>query len=154
VSDEVDEELPPFNLVGTVAPVALGGAVGTLLRALILDAATTSGSWHAAAGFHGAPNLDASWLQRAPWSLLLINTLGVFGAAWLLWGPLRHRSPDNRLRLFTVTGLLGGFTSYSSLFVDLAWIKQASLLGAVLTVVVALAAGVGAAALGVRVATR
>lgn len=154
VNEEPDEELPPFSLSRTLTWVAAGGALGTLIRAVILSATDTSHAWKATTSLTTIDLSRTHWLDRVPWSLILINSVGVFVAAWLLAGPLRHRSPDHPLRLLLVTGVLGGLTSYSSLFVDLAWIKQASLLGAALSLVGVLLVGVGAAWAGVRVSRR
>jgi fluoride ion exporter CrcB/FEX len=52
----------------------------------------------------------------------------------------------------TITGFLGGFTSYSNLFVAGGWIKQLSVVGAAATIFMAVFAGIGAAWLGWRVA--
>lgn len=73
--------------------VAAGAAVGALLR------------WGAALVFNGA------W-AGFPLGTLLVNCLGggLIGMA-LVWFA---RSPDATLQLLLVTGLLGGFTTFSS----------------------------------------
>ena len=73
--------------------VALGAAVGGLLR------------W--AAGLA----LNSLW-SGFPLGTLLVNCLGgaLIGVA-MVWFS---RSPDELLRLLLVTGLLGGFTTFSS----------------------------------------
>jgi CrcB protein len=73
--------------------VALGAAVGALLR------------WFAGMA------LNSLW-AGFPLGTLLVNCLGggLIGVA-MVWFS---RSPDEVLRLLLVTGLLGGFTTFSS----------------------------------------
>ena len=73
--------------------VALGAAVGGLLR------------WFAGMALNGL------W-PGFPLGTLLVNCLGgaLIGVA-MVWFS---RSPDDLLRLLLVTGLLGGFTTFSS----------------------------------------
>ncbi len=73
--------------------VALGAAVGGLLR------------WFAGMALNG------QW-PGFPLGTLLVNCLGgaLIGVA-MVWFS---RSPDELLRLLLVTGLLGGFTTFSS----------------------------------------
>ena len=73
--------------------VALGAAVGALLR------------WFAGLA------LNSVW-AGFPLGTLLVNCLGggLIGVA-MVWFS---RSPDELLRLLLVTGLLGGFTTFSS----------------------------------------
>jgi CrcB protein len=73
--------------------VALGAAVGALLR------------WGAGMAFNGL------------WAGFPLGTLGVNCIGGLLIGVAMvwfSRSPDETLRLLLVTGLLGGFTTFSS----------------------------------------
>ena len=132
--------LSPRQLVGAILAVAVGGAFGTLARdlALTLDPASHS----------------RSWMSHVPWALLVINVLGVFVATVLLRGPLRRHDPNDTWRLLWITGVLGGFTSYSSLFVALGEIWHLSVPAGVGTGAVAVASGVAAAALGLRVRWR
>ncbi len=127
--------LSPRQLWRALGAVAGGGVVGCVVRDLVLK-------WQPGAG--------PSWLGRVPWVLIGVNTLGVYVATWLLRGPLRHHDPNDRLRLFLVTGLLGGLTSYSSLFTDLAAVWHRSVPGAVASGAAALLLGLAAAALGLR----
>jgi CrcB protein len=85
---------------------------------------------------------------------VLVNVAGAF-ALGLLLAALARRGPDRgrrrMLRLLLGTGLLGGFTTYSTLAVDTAGLLGAGGLvagggSALLTVV----AGLGGAALGDR----
>lgn len=88
----------------TLPLIGLGGAVGTLMRFGIESA------------FPAAP---AGW----PWATFLINITGALVLAALL-ELLVLSGPDNgwrrRLRLMVGTGVLGGFTTYSTFMVEAA----------------------------------
>lgn len=99
-----------------VLSVACGGLVGGAIRYLITVSLRDGGT---------------SSVHQAAWSsfdlrLLVVNTLGVFIACWLLLGPFTNRHPDDLWRLFLTTGLLGGLTTYSSLLYDLGGIWRVS----------------------------
>ena len=96
--------LPPRQIALLGLLTVLGGAAGTWLRAAALSSL----------GAHGS-----SW-SSVPWTLGAINFVGVVAATWLLRGPLRHHDPVDPTRVGLITGFLGGFTSYSSLWVGLA----------------------------------
>ena len=85
--------LAPSITTLQAAAVALGAATGALLR--WITGLALNGLWP---GF--------------PLGTLLVNALGglLIGAA-MVWFS---RSPDELLRLLLVTGLLGGFTTFSS----------------------------------------
>jgi fluoride ion exporter CrcB/FEX len=139
----------PIGALHPVLAVAIGGALGTLVRILVLD--------HTDSTFrNGSVTSTSSFVStlHLPWGLLAINTLGVFVAACLLSGPLRHRSPNDGLRLLTITGFLGGLTSYSSLIRDVASLRSYSWIAASALLVGAILAGVIAAVLGARLARR
>ncbi|MFZ7088450.1 fluoride efflux transporter FluC [Curtobacterium sp. RRHDQ10] len=88
---------------GLVLLVALGGAVGTALRAVLAEALPPVSGWS--------------------WAILAINVVGAF-CLGLLLGSLAARGEDvgrrRTLRVFVGTGILGGFTTYSTLAVDVA----------------------------------
>ncbi|MFS0730872.1 CrcB family protein [Curtobacterium sp. 1P10AnD] len=117
--------------------VAVGGAIGTGVRAVL------AGAFPPGAGIS--------------WAILAINVIGAF-CLGLLLEALAHRGPDvdrrRSLRLFIGTGVLGGFTTYSTLADDTAQLLDAgrwaagsgyALLSVVLGLA-AVAAGVGLAA--------
>jgi CrcB protein len=128
--------LTPKQFALALLCVAGGGGVGTIARDLLLKLEPQS--------------LGPDWVARIPWVLLAINVVGVYAATRLLLGPLRHHDPNNLTRLLLITGLLGGFTSYSSLFVDLATIWHVSVLGSIFMALMAVASGVFAGWLGLR----
>lgn len=102
--------------------VALGGALGTLARALIVEVAAVGG-----------------W---APLATLSVNTSGA-----LLAGFFAAQSLSVRWRALLLSGLLGGFTTFSALAQELAAVGGVHSLG---DGAVALALGLAAAGLGWR----
>lgn len=115
--------------------VFLGGAVGSLLRAAIAAALPVSpGAW--------------------PWATFLVNLSGAF-VLGLLLETLARRGPDvgaaRDLRLFAGTGLLGGYTTYSTFTVEIAHLPAGLALA---YAVASVTAGVAAAILGVLLARR
>lgn len=53
-----------------------------------------------------------------PWGILSVNLLGCFGIGLILsWAELRG-TPGEQGRMFLVTGLLGGFTTFSAFGMD------------------------------------
>jgi fluoride ion exporter CrcB/FEX len=134
--------LSPKQLGLAMLFVALGGGVGTLIRDLLLKI-----------NLYAIPRVSAiypslDWTHRIPWVLLIINTVGVFVATDLLRHRLKHHDPNDPMRLVLVTGFLGGLTSYSGLFVDLAAIWHLTIGGCLLVTVGAILAGLFAGMLG------
>jgi CrcB protein len=115
--------------------VCLGGAIGSGTRYLV-----------------------ATWAARVlgsdfPRGTLFVNVTGSFLLAALLAGALEGSGLSPNTRLFLGTGVLGGYTTYSSFnFETLALVEQGSwaLAGAnlALTVVGCLMAGLAGLALG------
>ena len=91
--------------------VAIGGAVGASARHL--------------AGL-GALRL---WGPNFPWGTLLINIAGSFAMGLFIELLGRRFGASNELRLFVATGVLGGFTTFSSFSLDVAvlWERGAAL---------------------------
>jgi CrcB protein len=145
--------LSPRELCKAVLAVALGGAVGTVLRDLLLGSSWLSAtSIPRGVAVYGPHTL--TWASQIPWMQLVINFVGVLIATACLAGPLRHHDPNNLARLVVITGFFGGFTSYSGLFVDLASVWRASALGGLLVILGAVASGVVAGWLGLKVRWR
>lgn len=148
----------PRQFLRALVAVFVGGASGTFLRdvALKIDAVPKVSHFclgvaiFSSSGTPDCPKGTAPvwWFRDVPWTLLVINALGVFVVARLLRTSLRDRDANDLTRLFVVTGFFGGFTSYSALFIDVAPIWHLSPAGAVVVVVAAVASGVGAAWLG------
>jgi fluoride exporter len=136
--------LAPRRLALTLLAALLAGAAGSLLRYWL------TGLEHLPAA--RAPAV--TWPALIPWWLLVLNALGAFVAAFVLAGTLRHRDPNDLPRVVVITGLLGGLTSYSSLYLDLAALWHVSALGGVVVSVGALLSGALAALFGVASAHR
>lgn len=121
-----------------IALVIAGGAVGTLIRYVLLLVLPEWGGM--------------------PWPVFLINLAGAFILGWLL-EALARRGPDagrrRVVRLFAGTGMLGGFTTYSTfavgtdglLLTDAPWVGIAY---AVATVLVGAAASIAGIVLAAR----
>lgn len=130
---------PPHRQWRFFVLVALGGAIGAGARAAL------------AAAFPGVGGIS--------WTILGINVVGAF-CLGLLLESLAHAGPDTgrrrALRLFVGTGVLGGFTTYSTLADDTARLLDVGRWGAgsgsaVLSVVLGVvAAAAGAWIAGVR----
>ena len=78
-----------------ILAVALGGAIGSVgryLTSLAVESYTTS---------------------RFPYETLTANLVGCF-LIGLLWGHFERLSISNEFRLFLFTGVLGGYTTFST----------------------------------------
>lgn len=93
---DVDLHLPEQRAelsVHLIGAIALGGAIGALAR------------W------------GLTFVWEAPWGILAINALGCFLIGVLMtW--VDHRRPHHLARPFLGTGVLGGFTTFSTFAVD------------------------------------
>jgi CrcB protein len=134
--------LSPKQLGLAMLFVALGGAAGTLIRDLLLKI----NLYAIPRGSTVYPSTD--WTLQIPWVLLAINTVGVYVATDLLRHHLKHHDPNAPMRLILITGFLGGLTSYSGLFVDLAGIWHLTIGGCLLVTVGAILSGLFAGVLG------
>ena len=90
-----------------VALVALGGAIGSVAR-------------------YGVGALAAQIFGAAfPWGTLLVNLSGSFLIAVIMHVALSGTAISLELRIFLTTGIMGGFTTYSSFnYETLALINQ------------------------------
>jgi fluoride ion exporter CrcB/FEX len=134
--------LSPKDLGIAVLFVAFGGGVGTIIRDLVLKV----NLYDIPKGSAVYPSPD--WTHQIPWILLAVNTIGVYVATDLLRHRLKHHDPNDPMRLLLVTGFLGGLTSYSGLFVDLAAIWHLTIGGCLLVATGAILSGVFAGMLG------
>jgi fluoride exporter len=133
--------LPLLGLSGTtIAAVFVGGALGTLARYLL-------------AAHH--PSAAGAF----PWVTLVVNLSGSFaiGLLFPLTERVSHRAPA--LRPLVIVGFLGGWTTYSTLAVDVALLGKNGDLVTCFAYIVATVAGglalvVAAHDLGRRLATR
>lgn len=110
--------------------IALGGALGSVARHAM-------GLWLRA--------LAPGW----PWGTVLVNVLGSLAIGILFASMLTRPIPD-AVRLGLVTGLLGGFTTFSAFSLDaLNLIRDQGLGSALVYVLGSVLAGLGACALGI-----
>ena len=121
-----------------IALVALGGMLGTSARYL------TSGAVHARGGW--------------PMATLVENVVGSLLAGALLEALLRRGAESHRGRLVRLgvgTGVLGGFTTFSSLAIDLErLLADGAFVSAATYAVASLVGGSAACLLGVLLAAR
>ncbi len=129
----VDPDLPPVPvpLLPLMLVVAVGGALGSLARYGVAVALP-----------HGRAEL--------PLATLLVNVLGC-----LLLGLLVGALPHSRwLRPLLGTGVLGGFTTFSTFALETDRLLDRAPAVAVLYVALSLLLGLMAAVLGLRAASR
>ena len=115
--------------------IGIGGALGATARWSINEIADVV-----------ATDAPASW----PWATLIVNLIGCA----LIGLAAAFVDPTSRAWAFAVTGVLGGFTTYSAFAVEVDQLVdggRAALAGAY--VAVTLLGGVGATVLGARQAT-
>ena len=129
---------PPHLQPGLVALVGLGGAVGTLVRFGLTRALPTGAGW--------------------PVATLVANLVGAFLLGLLLEALVRRGPEDEtrrRLRLALGTGVLGGFTTFSALALEIERLGAGghALLAAAYGLV-SIVAGVACAGAGVVLAAR
>lgn len=141
--------LTPRQFTVALLAVASGGAVGTLLRDLLLKIHTEPLTVHGWVAYTPIP-APVSWTRFIPWVLLSINFLGAYLATRALRGPLKGHDPNDPMRLLVITGFFGGFTSYSGLFVDFDVLWHHSIGGCLFVAAMAVLSGVAAAELGLK----
>lgn len=89
-----------------IAVVGLGGALGAIARYLMVS---------------GVNNF---WKADFPLSTFLVNMLGSFVIGALTEFMLQHEDFNLTWRLFLVTGILGGFTTFSAFSLDTGFLLQ------------------------------
>ena len=126
---------PAFAQPRLILLVLLGGAIGTAGREGMALALPWSG-------------------DTIPWAVLIVNITGAF-LLGLLLTALASRVPESParrdVRVCVGTGVLGGFTTYSSLATDTATLAESDLGLAVVYGLGSVLVGVAAAGLGVLV---
>ncbi len=108
-------------MITTLPLVALGGAIGASLRYLVGTAALRV------------------FGPAFPWGTLIVNLTGCL-AMGILAAILATKS-DTRLAPFVLTGILGGFTTYSAFSLDAVTLWQRGETGSALTYILATTTG-------------
>lgn len=106
-----------------------------------------------AAARHGVNMLAAHWLgTRYPLGTFLINVVGSLAIGVLAeWFALRAQLPSG-MRLFLITGILGGFTTFSAFSLEIGLLYERGELGAaVIYAIASVLCAVGAMFLGMHV---
>lgn len=102
--------------------------------------------------------LVAGWGQKAfgpefPWGTAIVNFVGCFLIGFLMTLALEVSPMWPELRLFLVTGVLGGLTTFSTFgYETMRFVRDGALLMALANLGVNLVAGLGAVMLGTWVA--
>ena len=100
--------------------VFLGGGIGSALRLAVY-------------------RLSRLWLRpEFPWGTLMVNVIGGIAAGALSgWILSRSAGGADQVSLFLMTGLLGGFTTFSAFSVDAVLLWQRGQAGLAVTYVIA-----------------
>lgn len=124
-------------MMSTLVAVGLGGAAGSLAR-------------------YGATTVMAAWFGRGfPLGTLLVNVVGSFliGLAFVML--VERGLLSNEWRLGVITGVLGGFTTFSAFSLETVGLLQDNAYGrAALYVLLSVLVCLGATILGVWIARR
>lgn len=117
---------------GALCFVALGGALGSVARALV--------GWAIPAG-------------RLPWATIVINIVGSLLIGWLMGRLVAVNEHNLREHSFWVVGVCGGFTTFSAFsWQTVEQMQKGDWLAAALNVVVSIVACLLATWLGWRLA--
>lgn len=120
--------MPPALEARLLAVIFCGGVVGTLLRAVVVEA---------------LPPEAGHW----PWATFLVNVAGAALLGWIATG----RGPGDPARALVGTGFCGALTTFSTMQLEVVRMLDASRIGlALLYVAGSVAAGLLAAAAGTR----
>lgn len=85
-----------------------------------------------------------------PWGTLAVNVSGSF-AAGIVVGLALHHGLAATTRTLLATGLLGGYTTFSTFAYETIQLAEGSVSQALLSVAMSVSAGIGAAALGLAI---
>jgi fluoride exporter len=88
--------------MNTIIAVAVGGAIGSVLR-------------------HGVNHAAARWIGVGfPWGTFIVNVAGCFAMGLAAGWFLQKAGSSPEWRAFIATGVLGGFTTFSAFSLDFA----------------------------------
>jgi CrcB protein len=119
-------------------------------RSATVVAAVATGGMLGATARYGVARAIATRTDGFPWATLLTNLSGAFVLGGLLVVAIERLPPSRYVRPFAATGVLGGYTTFSTFSVDATLLAKDGRAGlAVAYIVFTLAGGLLAAALGV-----
>ena len=117
--------------------VALGGAIGSLLR------------YQAGRGM--TRRLGAQEVTAFPWATLTVNVVGSLAMGLLAGWLARHGQGGEQWRLFLGVGVLGGFTTFSAFSLEMMLLIERQPLQGITYALVSVLAGLTALYLGLIV---
>ena len=117
--------------------VALGGAIGSLLR------------YQAGRGM--SRGLGAQAVTAFPWATLTVNVVGSLAMGLLAGWLARHGQGGEQWRLFLGVGVLGGFTTFSAFSLEMMLLIERQPLQGITYALVSVLAGLTALYLGLIV---
>ena len=117
--------------------VALGGAIGSLLR---YQAGRGMTRW-----------LGAQAVTAFPWATLTVNVVGSLAMGLLAGWLARHGQGGEQWRLFLGVGVLGGFTTFSAFSLEMMLLIERQPLQGITYALVSVLAGLTALYLGLIV---
>ena len=117
--------------------VALGGAIGSLLR---YPAGRGMTRW-----------LGAQAVTACPWATLTVNVVGSLAMGLLAGWLARHGQGGEQWRLFLGVGVLGGFTTFSAFSLEMMLLIERQPLQGITYALVSVLAGLTALYLGLIV---
>jgi CrcB protein len=129
-----DGPVHPHHGPGPIAAIAVGGGLGTLAR-------------------YGMEHAVVAAADGFPWATLVVNVLGSFLLGVVVTLVSERWPGDRYLRPLVAVGFCGGFTTFSTLAVEIDQrIQHGHGALAAAYLVVTLVAGLGAALVGITVA--
>ena len=109
--------------------VGFGGFLGAIARFQM-------GHWLTPVDSEQAPAIAGMSLYGFPLATLCVNVLGSFLIGWLAFLNIAGSPMPENLRLLLITGVLGGFTTFSSFSLEsLQLIQDGNLLRAIINIV-------------------
>ena len=116
--------------------VGVGGVIGTILRYLI------------SVQFMNNP------LTAFPWATLIVNITGAFLLTWIIFQPVFVRRLDPIIFVALTTGLLGSYTTFSTLILEATFLLHHHIITGVLYIGATIFGGLLACLLGYIVAIK
>lgn len=110
--------------------VGIGGVIGTLLRYIISVLFMTDS------------------LTSFPWATLIVNLTGAFLLSWIVFQPYFIKRLDTTVFIALTTGLIGSYTTFSTLMLEVTFLLHQHLTIGILYVSLTIFGGLFACYLG------